>query len=187
MPVSYPVPATGGTPTAFFFTCNYLYLGFGLGLRDRVLRTFVARQLVETTDIDDAVTKLKSGKNASGYHNFIGKEDRLVSVDQFLDDVSIKKVVGTDIHSNHYLHPQFAAKMKSYKHSKMRYARVNKLLKEGCDPLRVLADRTDAPYAICTMQNEELHTLSTVRFLPLHHRVEVFEPKTLQLKAALHL
>jgi hypothetical protein len=53
--------------------------------------------------------------------------------------------------------------------------------------LRVLADRADAPYAICTLQNEELHTLSTVRFLPLQNRVEVYEPKTLELRAALNL
>ena len=144
------------------------------------------RQL-EATDVDDAVTKLKSGQSASGYHHFIGKQDRLVSVEQFRDDVSVKEVAGTEIHSNHYLHPQFAAKMKSYKHSRMRYDRVNKLLRDGCDPLRVLADRSDAPYAICTLQNEELHTVSTVRFLPLRRTVEVFEPRTLQLKAALSL
>ena len=77
--------------------------------------------------------------------------------------------------------------MESYKHSQMRYDRVSKLLLEGYDPLRVLADRADAPYAICTLKNEELHTLSTVRFLPLHHRVEVYEPKTLELQAILKL
>jgi hypothetical protein len=142
---------------------------------------------MEATDIDDAVTKLKSGHSASGYHNFIGKEDRLVSVEQFRDDVSVKEVLGTNIHTNHYLHAQFAAKMKSYKHSTMRYDRINKLLREGYDPLRVLADRAHAPYAICTLQNEELHTLSTVRFLPLQHRVEIYEPKTLELHATLNL
>ena len=77
--------------------------------------------------------------------------------------------------------------MDSYKHSRMRYDRVKKLLREGHDPLRVLADRADAPYAICTLQNEELHTLSTVRLLPSQHRVEVYEPKTLELRAALNL
>src|SRR6516162_9442813 len=170
-----------------FFTCNYLYLGFGVGLQGRVSRTFVARQLMEATNIDDAVTKLKAGHSASGYHNFIGKEDRLVSVEQFCDDVSVEEVVGTDVHTNHYLHPQFAAKMEPYKHSRMRYDRVNTLLREGYDPLRVLADRADAPYAICTLENEELHTLSTVRFLPLQHRVEVYEPKTLERQASLNL
>ena len=170
-----------------FFTCNYLYLGFGVGLKGRISRAFVARQLMEATDIDDAVTRLKVGHSASGYHNFIGKEDRLVSVEQFRDEVSVEEVVGADVHTNHYLHPQFAEMMDSYKHSRMRYDRVNKLLREGHNPLRVLADRADAPYAICTLKNEELHTLSTVRFLPLHHRVEVYEPKTLELQAILKL
>jgi hypothetical protein len=159
-----PGACYGWNSHGVFFTCNYLYLGFGPGLQDRVSRTFVARQLAEATDIDDAVTKLKSGWSASGYHNFIGKEDRLVSVEQLRDDVSVKEVVGTDIHCNHYLHPRFAAKMKSYKHSRMRFDRANKLLREGYNALRVLADRANAPYAICTLQNEELHTLSTSAF-----------------------
>jgi len=60
-------------------------------------------------------------------------------------------------------------------------------LLEGYDPLRVLADRADAPYAICTLQNEELHTLSTVRLLPLQHRVEVYAPKTLERLAEFNL
>jgi hypothetical protein len=183
-----PGTSYGWNSHGAFFTCNDLYLGFGVGLQDRrVSRTFVARQLMEATDIDDAVTKLKSGHSASGYHNFIGKRDRLVSVEQFRDEVSVEEVVGTDVHTNHYLHPRFAAKMESYKHSRMRYDRVNTLLREGYDPLRVLADRADAPYAICTLKNEELHTLSTVRFLPLQHRVEVYEPKTLELQARLKL
>ena len=183
-----PGTSYGWNSHGAFFTCNDLYRGFGVGLLGgRVSRTFVARQLMEATDIDDAVTKLKSGHNASGYHNFIGKEDRLVSVEQFRDDVSVEEVTGTDVHTNHYLHPQFAAKMESYKHSRMRYDRVNTLLREGYDPLRVLADRADAPYAICTLENEELHTLSTVRFLPLQHRVEVYEPRTLELQASLNL
>jgi hypothetical protein len=180
-----PGACYGWNSHGVFFTCNYLYLGFSPGLQERVSRTFVARQLMEATDINDAVTKLKSGQNASGYHNFIGKKGRLASVEQFQDEVSIRDVAGTDIHSNHYLHPQFAAKMESYKHSRMRYDRASRLLREGQDPLRVLADRTDAPYAICTLQNEELHTLSTVRFLPSQHRVEMYEPQTLQLQLAL--
>ena len=183
-----PGTSYGWNSHGTFFTCNDLYLGFDVGLEGgRVSRTFVARQLMEATDIDDAVTKLKSGHSASGYHNFIGKEDRLASVEQFRDEVSVEVVAGTDVHTNHYLHPRFAAKMESYKHSRMRYDRVNTLLREGYDPLRVLADRADAPYAICTLKNEELHTLSTVRFLPLQHRVEVYEPKTLELQARLKL
>ena len=111
----------------------------------------------------------------------------MVSVEQFRDGVSVEEVVGTYVHTNHYLHPQFTAKMESYKHSQMRYDRVSKLLLEGYDPLRVLADRADAPYAICTLQNEELHTLSTVRLLPLQHRVEVYVPKTLERLAEFNL
>ena len=111
----------------------------------------------------------------------------MVSVEQFRDGVSVEEVVGKYVHTNHYLHPQFTAKMEPYKHSQMRYDRVSKLLLEGYDPLRLLADRADAPYAICTLQNEELHTLSTVRFLRLQNRVEVYEPKTLELRAALNL
>ena len=182
-----PGTSYGWNSHGVFFTCNYLYLGFGVGLQGRVSRTFVARQLMEATDIDDAVTKLRSGHSASGYHNFIGKEARLVSVEQFRDDVSVEEVVGTYVHTNHYLHPQFTAKMESYKHSQMRYDRVSKLLLEGYDPLRVLADRADAPYAICTLQKEELHTLSTVRLLPLQHRVEVYAPKTLERQAEFSL
>ena len=182
-----PGTSYGWNSHGVFFTCNYLYLGFGVGLQGRVSRTFVARQLMEATDIDDAVAKLRSGHSASGYHDFIGKEDRVVSVEQFRDGVSVEEVVGKYVHTNHYLHPQFTAKMESYKHSQMRYDRVSKLLLEGYDPLRVLADRADAPYAICTLQNEELHTLSTVRLLPLQHRVEVYAPKTLERQAEFSL
>ena len=182
-----PGACYGWNSHGFFFTCNYLYLGFSPGLKDRVARTFVARQLTEATGIDDAVAKLRSGRNASGYHNFIGKEDRVVSVEQFRDDVSVREVDGTQVHTNHYLHPRFSAKFKTYKHSQMRYDRMSKLLSDGQDPLQVLGDRAGAPYAICTLQREELHTLSTVRFLPSQRKVEVYEPKTLALHTTLNL
>jgi hypothetical protein len=182
-----PGACYGWNSYGVFFTCNYLYLGFALDSHDRVARTFVARQLAEARSIDDAVAKLKSGRNASGYHNFIGKDDRVVSVEQFRDNVSVKEVEGKEAHANHYQHSLFAAKASSYKHSQMRYDRVSELLREGNDPLQVLTDRTNAPYAICTLQNEELHTLSTVRFLPSQHRVEVYEPKALTLQTTLNL
>ena len=177
-----PGACYGWNSHGVFFSVNYLYLQDDPDVRGRVSRTFVARHLMEASDIEDAVARLKSGHSASGYHNYVGKGDRLVSVEQFRDDVSVKEVNGIDAHANHYLHAKFAPEAGTDKHSRLRYDRVCKLLREQLDPLQVLADRTNAPYAICTRQDEELHTLSTVRFLPLQHKVEVYEPETLRLQ-----
>jgi hypothetical protein len=171
----------GWNSHGLFFSVNYLP-PIAADMEGRISRTFVTRHLVEAASIDDAVGRLQSGGNASGYHHFIGQGDRIVSVEQCLDEVRVAEVNGIEAHSNHYLHPRFARQGTAERHSRLRYQRARKLLDQQLDPLQVLADRSNAPLSICTREDEELHTVSTVRFLPRENRVELYEPETLRLE-----
>ncbi|MBI2474158.1 MAG: hypothetical protein HYV68_00485 [Candidatus Taylorbacteria bacterium] len=162
-----------------FFSVNFLK-PFKIRLKKRVPRTFIARNLVEARTIDEAVELLKNGHDASGYHYYLGQKDRIVSVENFRSEVSVKNVKGVDLHTNHYTHPAFAEKAHIGKHSRIRTEQASNMLKAGAEPLTILANREYAPFSICTKRNENRHTISTVEFSPKEKKVTLFEPQTLR-------
>ncbi len=162
-----------------YFSVNYLE-PIRPDITDRVSRCFVARRLIEAKSIEDGISKLKSGHEASGYHYYLGKGTDLFSIEQFHDSVSIKEVRGIDVHTNHYLHPMFSAQAPTYKNSLIRYKQTLKLLEEKKDPMDILADRKHAPNSICTKLLENGHTISTIRFLPTENKVELYEPLSMK-------
>jgi hypothetical protein len=175
-----PGACYGWNAHGVFHSVNYLE-PIDEDIAGRLPRTFTARSLLEATDVEDGIARLKAARDASGYHYYLGKGSRIVCIEQFRDDVSVKEVGGIEVHSNHYLHAGFAERADAGKHSRVRYQQARKLLLAERDPLQVLADRTNAPFSICTRKDEELHTLSTVRFRPSQRKVEIFEPETLTL------
>ncbi len=148
-------------------------------VRGRVSRVFVARLLLEASTIEEAVEILRSSPDASGYHYCIGQGDRIVSVENCRSEVSVKEIIGLDVHSNHYIHPIFAKEAPCSEHSKVRLDRARKLLEQGSDPINILADRGSAPFSICTRPQEVSSTLSTVVFAPDEGIVTIYEPETL--------
>jgi hypothetical protein len=162
-----------------FFSVNFLR-PLKIQLRHRVPRTFIARSLIDSASVEDAVHSIKHGHDASGYHYYIGQKNKLYSLENFRCEISVREVTGTETHANHYTHPYFADKAPVGKHSRIRFERVSELLQVGEPPLKILADREYAPYCICTKKNEVRHTISTVEFAPHEKRVTIFEPHTLK-------
>lgn len=162
-----------------YFSVNYLK-PIDPDMHGRVSRNFLARKAIEAKNIDEAIALFKSYDDASGYHYYMGQGDGFVSIENFHTQVSVKEVQGIDAHSNHYLHPDFIGKVEHKQHTQMRIDRAQQLIKEGTDPLRVLADRANAPLSICTEPNEALHTISTIGFFPKEKKVILYEPELLK-------
>jgi len=162
-----------------YFSVNYLK-PIGMDVRGRVPRNFVSRAMIEALSIDAAITLLKNSNDASGYHYYLGQGERLCSIENHGNRVSVREISGMDIHANHYLHPQFAEAASRSEHSRIRLEQARKLIGEGREPMSVLTDRTHAPNAICTRPHEALNTISTVQFLPREKQVNLFKPECLE-------
>ncbi len=76
-------------------------------------RSFICRALIESISINDAIKTIRKMDNASSVHWFIGKKNKIVSVEQLQNELSIINIEGIYPHTNHYLHPKFK-KYKKY-------------------------------------------------------------------------
>lgn len=165
-----------------YFSVNYLK-PIDIDFDGRVSRNFVARKVIEAESIEAAIAVLENGQDVSGYHYYMGQGNRLVSVENFRNEVSVKEVVGMDVHANHYLHEEFVARATSKPNSLARQQRAEELKRAGADPLTMLTDRMNAPNAICASVGERLHTISTIGFYPQEGKVRLYEPGTLTIEA----
>ncbi|MDB4992188.1 MAG: uncharacterized protein JWL75_433 [Parcubacteria group bacterium] len=164
-----------------YFSVNYLK-PIEIDFTGRVSRNFVARKVVEAKSIQDAITVLEHGQDVSGYHYYMGQGTELVSIENFQNEVSVKKVMGVDVHANHYLHEQFVDRASGKPNSLTRQKRAEELKQQGVDPLHMLADRANLPNAICTEFGDGLHTISTIGFYPKEHVIKLYEPETLKIE-----
>lgn len=162
-----------------YFSVNYL-TPIHIEVEGRVSRNFVARKAIEAQNIEAAISVLGRGQDMSGYHYFMGQDNRLVSIENFGNEVSVKEVSGTDVHANHYLHKKFLTQATGKPNSIIRQTRAEELRNEGVQPLQILADRNNLPNAICTEFGEGLHTISTVGFYPKEEKIVLYEPETLK-------
>lgn len=169
-----------------YFSVNYLK-PIDIDFTGRVSRNFVARKVIEATSIEEAVHILEHGQDVSGYHYYMGQEDRLVSIENYQNEVSLKEVQGIDVHANHYLHEKFIDRASSKPNSLTRQKRAEELVLAGAQPIQVLADRENLPNAICTEFGEGLHTISTIGFYPQEHLVRLYKPETLEPEAVFQL
>ena len=162
-----------------YFSVNYLN-PIRSDIKGRVSRNFVARAMIEAESVENGIALLKSSHDASGYHYYLGQGERLCSIENFGNEVSVKEIAGIDVHSNHYIHPAFAKNAPTGEHSRIRLDQARKLIGQKLAPMQVLTDRTHAPNAICTRPYEALNTISTVEFSPREKRVTLFEPESLK-------
>ncbi|MES2006971.1 MAG: C45 family peptidase [Patescibacteria group bacterium] len=169
-----------------YFSVNYLK-PIELDVTDRVSRNFVARKVIEATSVEDAISILKNSHDICGYHYYLGQGEKLFTIENFHNEVSAREVRGVEAHSNHYLHPQFAGRVAHKQHTEVRLNRAQELIKEGAEPLQILADRENAPLSICTEPNEALHTISTIGFFPKEQKVILYEPESLKKEATFKL
>jgi len=165
-----------------YFSVNYVK-PIDIDFDGRVSRNFVARKLIEAESIEAAVAILEHGQDVSGYHYYMGQGDRLVSIENFRNEVSMKEVEGTDVHANHYLHEKFAAQAIGKPNSLTRQQRAEELRDRGAAPFDILTDRANLPDAICTGFGEGLHTISTIGFYPQERKIRLYEPGTLIVEA----
>ncbi|CAN5742852.1 C45 family autoproteolytic acyltransferase/hydolase [soil metagenome] len=183
---SYAGELAGGSyswnNTGLYLSVNYLK-PIHLDFSGRVSRNFVARKIIEAKSIKDAIYILEHGQDVSGYHYYMGQGDKLVSIENFQNDVSVKEVVGVDIHANHYLHDKFIQKASGKPNSLVRQRRAEELVRKGTEPIQVLVDRENLPDAICTEFGEGLHTISTIGFYPQENIVKLYKPETLEIEA----
>jgi len=165
-----------------YFTVNYLYLkAIHIDFNGRVSRNFIARKVIEAKSIEDATRLLEHGQDVSGYHYYMGQGERLESIENFQNEVSLKEVKGIDVHANHYLlHEKFVGRANGKENSTTRQHRAEELITNGTPPLEVLTDRANLPNAICTGLGEGLHTISTIGFYPKENKVILYEPKSLK-------
>jgi len=165
-----------------YFSVNYVK-PIDINFDGRVSRNFVARKLIEVENIEAAVAILEHGQDVSGYHYYMGQGDRLVSIENFRNEVSLLEVEGTDVHANHYLHNKFLERVTGKPNSIMRQQRAEELRDQGVAPLNILTDRANLPDAICTNFGEGLHTISTIGFYPQEQKIRLYEPGTLLVEA----
>lgn len=170
-----------------YFSVNYLDPLDPIPYPDRIPRDFTARALIEARDLEEALKILGTTSDASGYHYYIGKGDEIISVEQNLDKLSVLNVTGVIAHSNHYTHPQFANNMDIDQSSKFRLKRANEMIDDHKEALKILSDRTNAPYTICRLPEDDGLTLSTVKFLPRENKVIIYTPLSIEKEYELKL
>ncbi|MHB1086287.1 MAG: C45 family autoproteolytic acyltransferase/hydrolase [Minisyncoccota bacterium] len=162
-----------------YFSVNFLK-PIHIEFDGRVSRNFVARKVIEAQTIEAAISILEHGQDMSGYHYYIGQSERLVSIENFGNEVSLKDIHGIDVHANHYMHEKFLARATGKPNSLIRQKRAEELTNEDQQPLQILADRENLPNAICTGPGEGLHTISTIGFYPKENKVVLYEPGILK-------
>ncbi|MBI2669383.1 hypothetical protein HYX14_06090 [Candidatus Woesearchaeota archaeon] len=135
---------------------------------------FTARALCEARELQQAVEILRRG--SSVLHYFIGKKDRLISVEQWQEELSLIDVKGQYFHTSHYIHGKFTAEISGDEHSFKRYERMKELM-GSAPPLTILFDTKNRPYSIYSQEKDVKRTLATVVFYPLQKKVRIYESK----------
>lgn len=160
-----PGASYGWNSHGLYFSVNYLK-PINNNINEKISRNFIARKMLELNNIDNVKKIIKNGQDMSGYHYYMGQGNKLISIENFQDEISLNKVIGINIHTNHYLHRKFTKRANGKENSLIRQNQAEKLIKKGFQPLKILADRANLPNAICTKFGEGLHTISTVGFYP---------------------
>ncbi|HUB92691.1 MAG TPA: C45 family peptidase [Candidatus Saccharimonadales bacterium] len=163
-----------------FFSVNYVqHIRID---RKGVFRDFTARKMIEARDLKDAIRILGKNTDASGYHYYIGKGDRIISVEKANDEIDVMEVDGTDCHTNHYIHKKFGKDLGWDRNSIIRLRQVRKLLASGVEPIRILRDKGNKPDSIFAGRGCTLRTLSTVVFKPCMGEVMIYDRDRLEKK-----
>ncbi|KAK1565495.1 hypothetical protein Q3G72_028037 [Acer saccharum] len=164
MAYSYP----GELPTCAFgfnsygvaFTLNAVAPMKDEIMADGIERNFISRGLLEATDIDDALLRIRSSEASVGHnYNLIDvKTRRILNVETASRNrVSVRHIGATPIfHTNMYLHLHDQVHQVKDEHSICKEKRAVVLPKETKDDiLSLLGDTNDAKYPIYREGNSE--------------------------------
>lgn len=144
----------------------------------RLPRNFTGRALLEAKDINHGLEILRTCPDATGYHYFMGHGNRIVSVEQYKDDLSVQDVSGRMAHANHYIHPQFVQKASGDENTKTRQERADTLIADEVTNSDILLNTQDAPNSICRREGDNGRTLSSVEFNLTEKLVHIKNPET---------
>ena len=117
-----------------------------LRARDGVGRHFIARSLLESRSLSEAIAAVHPPDRAYGFNYTIGslRERRIVNVEVAPDDVAVTDIRGPYFHANHYVElgnveQEIADSSRERYERGARYIREHRV-KEGEDILNVLRD-----------------------------------------------
>ena len=126
-----------------------------LKVRPGVPRMVLARALLDTACLDDALVLLQSTERAGGFHLTLAHRDArgLFSVEFSSEVCSVQEISGRALHANHALHARLGDFPQTVTASSLhRQQRGEALLaagdKQAPDPLQLLADHEDAVFPI---------------------------------------
>ncbi len=156
-----------------FFTVNSIPT---LKVDVSVPRYFTARALCETGNLLRAVRILKQSDDASGFHYFIGKGNRIVSVEHFQDKIGVHEVKEKYAHTNHFILKKFAKFSREYPDTASRLERIRKMLPDH-ELLEIINDRQNKMYPLLRKGERGYRTLSQVIFNPREKKVWIYDGK----------
>jgi hypothetical protein len=191
-------PPSGVTFLAFVYPG--LLPGNGPGLNDRGLaqttnyiqpksvtegvpRYFIGRAVLENESLDEAVSLITKTKRVFPWHHNLMelKAGRIVSLETMPDRFHLKEINGFQIHTNHLIHPEMAAKAGQesdipYESSLTRLRVLTQAVEQGGVPdgaesmMRLLSLHEGRPYSPCRHPEGEIRgiTLGTAVFEAPH-------------------
>ncbi len=153
----------------------------------RIPTYFTGRALIETKTFQDAKRILKNSNTMGGFHYFISKDKKIISVEQLNDKLSYLNVNGIYAHTNHYIHNGLSKNASISKSSGKRLERVRELLKTNADPLKILFDKKNSPYCIYNGKNDVNITLSSAVFYPKEKLVKIYDSNSVGSVKKFHM
>lgn len=156
---------------------------------DGVPRYFIGRAVLEAESLDDAVNLVTTTPRAfAWHHNLVDlKAGRIVSLETMPDRNSLKEINGFQIHTNHLIHPEMAAKEGQegdipYESSLTRMRVLSQAVEKNGAPeeadgmVRLLCLHEGRPYSPCRHPEGEIHgiTLGTAVFEAPHPAMTLY-------------
>jgi len=179
-----PANAYSWNQHGLYFSVNYIKAK-NLNLHF-IPRYFLTRGLIDCRSIKEAIVFLKKVKSSSAFHYFLGQKNKILSIEQLHDQLSIKEIKVTNFHTNHFIHDQFYNNAEVYTRSKEHYLQLERLIQTK-DPLTCLFDKKNRPHAIYAREGDSSRTLSTVLFKPQQHKIEIYERDSKKSKKVFRL
>jgi hypothetical protein len=137
---------------------------------------FAVRAVYDARTIKEAARIIHATSHGSGWHYFIAKGRRIVSIEQLYGRMSLVEVKGRYCHTNHFIHKRFEKVLSPDASTKPRLKRMREMKEQ--DPIDVLFDSENAPCAIYNDEDDLDITLSTVLLDVRKKEVTIYASKS---------
>jgi len=145
-------------------------------------RHIIARAVLASTDLDEALAVLSRRDRASGFHHNLGQagNGQLLSVEAPASVCAVRHITSAAVHSNHLVFPECAdIGQEVADSSASRQRRAEALISDGAlegrDALVILGDRAESElpiYRTCRGGSDPGYTLATAVFEVAPERVD---------------